>query len=387
VYDGTGMERVPRGTIRWLRVVEAPAKLFWTQGCWAVDATQAPAMNWNSTNSKKILGDVPVEDDGSAWFAVPSDRFVFFQALDADKMMVQSMRSGTTAMPGETRTCSGCHEGRSSAPPSGRTAKALRRAPSKIEPWYGPPRDFDYVAEVQPVFDRNCVRCHDTGKRAGEKLDLSGDLGLAFNASYVDLRRRSPSRWFPDAAGAPKVLVKAVDDGPPEVLPPYAWGSHRSRLVDVVRRGHKGLRLGREDFERIVTWIDMNAPYYGSYASAFPDNAFGRSPLDGRQIARLRELTGRPVGETGLEFEGNQVSFTRPERSRVLRAFTDPDDPRRREAIATIEAGRDTLRKLGRPDIPGSPLPEVERRKQQKYDDLTRAEREARRALAEGGAR
>ena len=96
VYQGTGMEQVPRGSIKYLRIVEAPPKRAWTQPYYGIDATQAPAMNFNCTVNKRIVGDVPVEADGSAYFSAPAGRFLFFQALDEKKMMVQSMRSGTT---------------------------------------------------------------------------------------------------------------------------------------------------------------------------------------------------------------------------------------------------------------------------------------------------
>ncbi|MDQ1255523.1 MAG: hypothetical protein QG656_115, partial [Candidatus Hydrogenedentes bacterium] len=286
VYNGTGMETVPRGTIKYLRVIEAPPKKFWTQTLWNIDATQAPAMNWNMTINKRILGDAPVSEDGSAYFTVPAGVFLYFQALDENKMMVQSMRSGTMIQPGETTGCVGCHEQRLASIPNRAQPAALRRPPDTLEPWYGPSRDFNYLTEVQPVFDRYCVKCHDYGKKAGETLNLAGDLGLAFNTSYIELRSRSATRWYPDKPDQDKIYVKAVDDGPPEVLPPYAWGSHRSKLVDVIRNGHKRVEMDRESLERIVTWIDLNAVYYGSYASTHPDNLFGRSPLNDEQVKR-----------------------------------------------------------------------------------------------------
>ena len=379
VYKGSGMERLPRGTIKWLRIIEAPQKLFWSHGAWGIDATQAPAMNWNATNNKRILGDVPVEADGSAYFAVPADKFIYFQARDADKMMVQSMRSGTTIMPGEMQGCVGCHEDRLAAAPADRSGQAFSRAPSRIEPWYGPPRDFNYLTEVQPVFDKYCLRCHDYGKPGAKKVVLAGDVGVVFNASYVELRSKSAVRWFMDKPDGPKVYVKAVDDGPPDVLPPYAWGSHRSRLVDVIRSGSQ-VKLDRESIERVITWIDLNAPYYGSYATAFGGNAFGRSPLDDNQLRRLRVLTGVQVGQKAAEEQASQISFTRPETSPCLAGLTN-GDPKYAEALAIIRAGQEVLAKQGRPDMPGCKLSEVDRRRQEKYDALVRAEAEARRAL------
>lgn len=383
VYRGTGMESVERGSIKYLRVVEAPQKLFWSPGYGGIDATQAPMMNWNCTVSKRILGDVPVEADGSAYFAVPADKFIFFQALDGNKMMVQSMRSGTTIMPGETQGCIGCHDHRDSVVPNRDGALALRRAPSRLEPWYGPARDFNYLTEVQPVFDRHCVRCHDFGQAAGNVLNLAGDIGLLFNTSYVELRSKSALRWFPDPPDARKLLVKAVDDGPPAVLPPFAWGSHRSRLVDVVRSGHENVQLDQESLDRIVTWIDMNAPYYGSYATDYPENAFGRSPLDNSQIGRLREITGVMLGDNATELQASQLSFTRPELSPALAALTDTNRPEYREALSIIRAGQETLARYSRPDLPHSTLPQTDRKRWEKYESLRAAEQQAREAILE----
>ena len=39
-------------------------------------------MAWKDFNNKRVLGSVPVEADGSAYFAVPADTFVYFQLLD-----------------------------------------------------------------------------------------------------------------------------------------------------------------------------------------------------------------------------------------------------------------------------------------------------------------
>lgn len=356
IYRGTDMKDVPRGTIKTIRVVEAPPKRYFTDPLWQMDTLQRPAMNYNCTNNKRILGDAPVEPDGSAYFEVPANRFVFFQALDAQGQMVQSMRSGTTLQPGEHIGCIGCHDRRyDSVDMSGKpVALAMKRPPSTLKPWHGPAREFNYLTEVQPVFNRHCVSCHDYGKEAEKALNLSGDLGLAFNTSYLELRKRSPIRWFPDPPGAPKQLVKAVDDGPPEVLPPYAWGSHRSHLIDLLRTDHYGVKLDPDSFDRIITWIDLNAPYYGSYASNYPENLFGRSPLDDQQLRRLTELTGIAVGTKtpGDPLQGTQVNFTRPELSPCLASFTNKSDARYREALAIIQAGKKTLYHRTRADMP-----------------------------------
>src|SRR5512138_1781683 len=123
-------------------------------------------MNWHDFNNKRILGTVPVEPDGSASFEVPSDRFVYFQLLDQEGLLVQSMRSGIIVQSGEHAGCVGCHEERRAAPSptSGDPPLALRRPPDPLRGWHGPPREFNYLAEVQPVFNKHCVSCHDFGK-------------------------------------------------------------------------------------------------------------------------------------------------------------------------------------------------------------------------------
>ena len=112
VYQGTHLNGAQRGTVKSLRVVEAPEKRTWSHGKWIGQGYTAPGMNWHSLENKRILGTVPVEADGSAYFAVPAEKFVYFQLLDQNGMMIQSMRSGAFVQPGERTGCVGCHDGR-----------------------------------------------------------------------------------------------------------------------------------------------------------------------------------------------------------------------------------------------------------------------------------
>jgi hypothetical protein len=379
VYAGPGMDRVPRGTVRSLRVVEAPPKRTYPPraiGDWTpalnVDGHHPVAVNWGHYNHKRILGAVPVEPDGSAHFTVPAGKFVYFQLLDERGMMVHSMRSGTSVQPGERVGCVGCHDAPlQAASGSGhRVPLAFRRPADAPKPWYGPPRNFSYTAEVQPVLDKHCVGCHDYGCEDAEALDLSGDLGPAFNVSYTALRSRSPAVWRPEHASGVKPLISSIDAGPIAAVPPYSWGSHRSRLVDLLREGHEDVKLDAESFDRIVTWIDLNTPYYPSHASYYRTHTFGRCPLDHEQMARLGQLvSAAPNGQayrwsavnsyTVAEMSklvmtlGSPINFTRPEHSLCLKAFPDPTDPARREALAIIRTGQEMLAAHPRLDMPG----------------------------------
>ena len=361
VYHGTGMEAVPRGTIKYLRIVEAPPKRDRSDSFWNLDTTHRPAVNYNSTNTKRVLGVVRVEEDGSALFEVPSETFLYFQALDADGKMVQSMRSGTTVMPGERASCVGCHEDRLEATPPIVETRARRAAPQKLQTVDGlPPREFSYMHEIQPIWTRNCLACHDYGKPGAKAVNLAPDLGIIFNTSYLSLREKIALRWYPDAAGASKELLKPVDDGPPEVLPAYAWGAHRSRLIDLLDAGHHGVKLTAAERAKLIEWIDLNMPYYPTYETAFPDRPYGRSPLTFPEAEELVALTGckesivpptkwyRP-GKNGNRELGTGVNFTRPELSPCLKGLSGEAYER---ALAIIRTGAEALRRHGRPDLP-----------------------------------
>ncbi|ADE56053.1 hypothetical protein Caka_3040 [Coraliomargarita akajimensis DSM 45221] len=360
VYLGTGdeMQNVARGSIKYLRIIDAPARrTFDERDVWNVDAAQVTAMNWNLTNNKRILGDVPVEKDGSAFFKIPADTFVQIHALDEDKQMIQAMRTGTIVRPGETQGCIGCHEDRVSAPQATNLVPlATRRGPSELQPWLDTPsveaaEPFNYLTQVQPVFDQNCVSCHDYGKEAGDVLNLAGDLSYPFNVSYTELMSKSGFRY----TGPEEKLVNFVGDGPPGVLPAYAWGSHRSKLVRVLKEGHYDVELSDEEMQRITTWIDVNAVYYGRYSSYYP----GRNPMrlvggdlhSGWQahVAVMgEELAHSSKYRDEVEKVGHLVNFTRPELSPILQRFEDADA--RAQALAYIHEAAELLAERPRED-------------------------------------
>lgn len=380
VYQGTHMHGVQRGAVKRLRVVEAPEKRTWSPGKWFGQGYTAPGMNWHGLENKRILGTVPVEPDGSAYFALPAERFVYFQLLDADGMMIHSMRSGTFVQPGERIGCIGCHDHRLVAPSSGpnRLPLALTRPPSKLEPWQGEPRLFGFTAEVQPVFNRHCLGCHDFGQEGAEKLVLAPDRDLTFNAAYVELWRKG--------------YVQCVGAGPAEIQPAYAWGSHPSKLVQVLRAGHHDVKLSPEEMDRIITWIDLNAPYYATYNCAHPDSVSGRCPLTRTQLARLCELVGPPWiwHDEGSPFNsfgsspGIMVSFDRPELSPCLAHFADHSDPKYVEALGLIQTGQEMLTQRPEADRPGFVPCAEDQRREAKYAERRRVELRNREAIRRG---
>ncbi|MCX5671118.1 MAG: discoidin domain-containing protein [Planctomycetota bacterium] len=230
VYQGlTGIER---GRVKYLRVMEdlpKPWDASWrSPGQGDSMGLQNPAVSLKGHFAiKKVWGVVPVEEDGSACFTVPAEKNLYFQALDADYMELQRMRTLVNMMPGEHRSCIGCHEPRTMAP-TPRRVLALLRPPRTPAPQPGEtgPRMVHYPLDVQPVLDKHCVTCHGGAEPKG-KLDLSGEPTTLFSRSYENLINRK--------------LINNIDVDPRDAYvpaePPLTFGSHRSTLIERIRKG------------------------------------------------------------------------------------------------------------------------------------------------------
>jgi hypothetical protein len=224
------------------------------------------------TNARAVLGTVPVEPDGSAFFEAPPGKLISFQALDSRGMAVQSMRAATYAHPGERLTCQGCHEHKHRAR---RTAfeppMAQRRKPSQIEPDVEGSNPFSYVRLVQPALDRNCVACH----REKKALDLSGEIELrpclrdkqrtcCYTRSYNNLAEKygfyfhAHSLWL--FGSSPTSTASRTVPG--------QFGARAARLLNYLNEQHYGVKLSDEDFHRFTLWLDCNSEFYGAYENA-----------------------------------------------------------------------------------------------------------------------
>ena len=209
----------------------------------------------NAESARMFLGTVPVEADGSAYFRVPARKPVYFQAVDASGRAVQTMRSVAYLQPGERRSCVGCHERPGTAPPQ-RQLLATGRAASTIAPGPDGTQPFSYPRLVQPVLDRQCVRCHDGGAGAPSRLVLTGEPAGSFSRSYESLKPFV--RWYEWGGASISQVVTLPGHG----------GADESRLLKVLDdKDHKDqVRLTEGDRERLVLWLDANASFYGTYS-------------------------------------------------------------------------------------------------------------------------
>jgi len=299
VYAGQGLKGVPRGTIRQLRLVSYD---FGYRGLAGSDKIGYGGP-WEAM---RIIGTVPVEQDGSASFHVPANTPISLQTLDGEGKAVQLMRSWFTAMPGEKISCVGCHETPMDVP-ANTTNLAAKRPPRAVSPWYGPARGFDFEREVQPVLDKYCVSCHD-GSRAGVadlRSEADGGKAEPKPIGYVarlhpDMRKATKGRL--KYSPAYDVLIHYIrrvgieDDV--SLLTPGEYHADTSELIQMLQKGHHGIELDAEAFSRLVTWIDLNGPCHGTWGDVFPipDGAHERR-------MELRRLYGGPMDDPEKIFE------------------------------------------------------------------------------------
>ena len=149
---------------------------------------------------------------------------------------------------------------------------------------------------------------------------------------------------------------------------------------------HKDIKLSPEEFDRVVTWLDLNGVYYPTYACAYPNSLTGRSPLNTDQLQRLAHLTGINSGQIRSHHgnPGPQVNFDRPELSPCLAAFSDRSAPAYQEALAIIQAGRKMLTQRPRADMPGFVPCEIDQRRELKYKTRQKIEERNREAIRQG---
>ena len=388
IYEGRNVEGIRRGEVKKLLVLEQlPKPANFSGG-------QEPLTIGGTFTLQRIIGTVPVEEDGSAYMELPAARSLFFVALDENDLSVKRMQSFVTVQPGETTACVGCHEQRTRAPHArpANTLLATRRPPSAPKPIRNVPDVLDFPRDVQPILDRHCVECHEPERREGG-VDLSGDHTPLYSTAYwtmfshglvVDGRNKQGNR------------------------PPRTIGTSASRLMKLMDGSHYDAAPSEQEQTVVRLWIESGAVYPGTYAALgsgmypvrFPEATMTRrcaechkaaktsyrnvkanafyfqfglrqppQPLlqDIDDIILIRHLAYFQLGETPL-YQA-MCNLDRPEKSIVLAAplsrhagglelcgrpvFENTLDPAYREVHAAIEAAAEQLAGQKRFDMPG----------------------------------
>ncbi len=260
VYAGEGLKGIPRGTVKSLRLFTYTYLYPNMGGPQGVVGMNGP---WDI---KRIIGTVPVREDGSAAFKVPANTPISVQPLDAEGKALQLMRSWFTAMPGEVVSCAGCHERQNTSWSVKRTVVATERA-SEVTPWHGPTRGFNFAREVQPVLDKYCVGCHDggAGSAGAAKPDLRGTKRITDYASIYHNGGRDAGLFTVAYAELHRFVRRPGLESDYHLLVPMEYHADTTELVQMLAKGHHNVRLDGEAWDRLITWIDLNAPYHGTW--------------------------------------------------------------------------------------------------------------------------
>lgn len=277
IYEGEGLKGIPRGTVKSLRLHAYEYAYVQTQS----------DHNWHGIQSgwdiKRMLGTVPVEEDGSVIFKIPANTPVSIQPLDKDGVAVQWMRSWLTGQPGEIVSCVGCHEDQNQVVIPKRVI-ASQKAPHALTPPEGGTRSFTFDLEVQPILDRACIACHNG---EGKAFDLRGGKkdGKGYGTSYLNLH---------------PYVHRQGGEGDMVVLYPYEYHPNTSELVRLLKKGHYNVQLTDAEWRKIYNWIDYNAPDKGYFNA----NVLKSFPYQGYdQIERRKQLTDKYAGGAGVDWK------------------------------------------------------------------------------------
>lgn len=277
IYEGEGLKGIPRGTVKSLRLHAYEYAYVQTQS----------DHNWHGIQSgwdiKRMLGTVPVEEDGSVIFKIPANTPVSIQPLDKDGVAVQWMRSWLTGQPGEIVSCVGCHEDQNQIVIPKRVI-ASQKAPHALTPPEGGTRSFTFDLEVQPILDRACIACHNG---EGKAFDLRGGKkdGKGYGTSYLNLH---------------PYVHRQGGEGDMVVLYPYEYHPNTSELVRLLKKGHYNVQLTDAEWRKIYNWIDYNAPDKGYFNA----NVLKSFPYQGYdQIERRKQLTDKYAGGAGVDWK------------------------------------------------------------------------------------
>ncbi len=379
VYAGPGLDGIPRGTAKKLRVIGLSFRATVVGGnhnrgeAGAAFVATPIAVAQGSWQAKAILGETPVSADGSAFFTAPARTPLYFQAIDEKGHVIQTMRSWTTLQPGENASCVGCHEHKNASPLPRRASQALTRGPRPLEPFYGPPRGFSFAREIQPILDRHCTRCHNDrndlpwlagtrspSSRSAAEEDSRPAFSLLATGTTDWVARRRFSDGYLALTGAVRSYDRSLEgtsrslvnwispqSGPP-MRQPYSAGAATSNLITLLEEGHEGVALNQEEMEKLACWIDLVVPYCGDYHEANVWSPVERARYDGFLAKRkkMEAIEKRNIEELLASQQTLQIG-------------QDPEDKPLRAAALTVEvlsAGASFLLQRQASANPSSPL-------------------------------
>jgi hypothetical protein len=242
---------------------------------------------------RRLLGEAPVEKDGSLHLEVPADAPLELQAIDAQGMALATCR-WIWVKQKENRGCIGCHEDHELVPEN-LYAQAVQRPPNNLVLPVERRRSVGFREQVLPLLQTRCAAadCHGGGRTC---LSLACAQGDAARKVYEALRApedggsrepkpggRASSRaltsadvWARGDARPPGQQGKYVDPGRARTSfliwelagrdtsrPWDQFGSvlHPNREIKHMPPPGKAAPLTEEEFRLLIEWIDLGAAW------------------------------------------------------------------------------------------------------------------------------
>ncbi len=283
---------VKEGDVKYVRILQM---IHWIKRLgqggiqWHPKANASECFAFGGTGGAvRTVGLVPVEADGSAYFEVPADADLYFQALDKNFMAVRRMRTHVEFQPGENRGCIGCHETKSLVVAPARNALALKKpAVRPMPPPWGDTTLLSYEKHIQPLFDKKCAKCHDGSKSWLDLTSRRDQFGFmqgyralfglkasdttphvdwtvtgAINPRNVKLPRSHKHPWwdimFKD------IYVRGGTGGKVTEVNQFGAVKHPLAQKLVKHEKHRKI-LTKEELQLIMNFFDVQAPYFSTF--------------------------------------------------------------------------------------------------------------------------
>lgn len=259
IYDSDRAEvnELEPGQVKWARFVEGvglPTEEACSGEAALTSAWPPPCVQ------PRILGEAPVEEDGSFFVNIAGDVPCYIQILDEERMSLYTMRAWTWMRSRGQRGCIGCHENKELAPENRVTQALLKMEPAYLTASPEERRTVVFRRDVMPIVETRCAGCHRATPPPGG-LDLGGaETGMVVNRAYESL-------LSPMAGKSPSVGGKYVHPSDarnsPLIWRLYGWQVGR-QYEDAPYGGSTTqmppkMPLSDEERRMFVEWVDLGA--------------------------------------------------------------------------------------------------------------------------------
>ncbi len=254
-------EDLPPGTVKRVRFIEG-----------VVPTNCAPSANCSPAPliPRRLVGEAPVEADGSFNVVVPSNIPLLLQTLD-ERGMALATCGWIWVKNKETRGCIGCHEDPERTPEN-EYVLALHRESDRLSVPADQRRLLTFRDDIAPVLKTHCAtaECH-AGRETPLRLALSEpasgeDLQRAYNALLVPEHKASTDhgKYIDPGRARTSWLVWQLcgekTSRPWDQFNAQAGG--KAKKITKMPPPEKGVApLSAEELKTIIQWVDLGAPF------------------------------------------------------------------------------------------------------------------------------